>query len=146
MFCFTLMLQRLIQAFWTLVLSPVIIAQRGMAGKEIFANFATGWSLLFGTAHASATHIERWVPLFYMIWNIAFNIVAISTLRDVGAATMSLAVTSSVPLAIWIFTLTLPVLGAAPPLGTNFFVGTLALLAGMICYNIVHFRPQSAPA
>jgi hypothetical protein len=128
-----------------LLLSPVIISQRAMMGKAVLSNFAAGGSLLLGNAHAGATYIERWVPLGYMIWNIAFNIVAITTLRGVGVATMSMAVTASVPLAIWGFTLTLPLLGSAPPLGQNFFVGTAVLLVGMLSYNIVHFRPLLYP-
>lgn len=82
------------------------------------------------------------------------QVVALIGLRVAGAATMTLFMTASVPLAIAGFTLYLPLIGQAPPLAPSFWLGTVALMAGMAMYNSPQIRevlgkkepPAAAPA
>lgn len=52
-----------------------------------------------------------------------------------GNIVLSLTLASIIPLTIWAFTLPLPFLDPAPPIGANFIVGTAILLIGLFTYN-----------
>ena len=58
-----------------------------------------------------------------------------------GNVAMTLVMSSIVPATIFAFTLSLPYLPAAPPLGTNFWVGTAVLVAGLFTFNSPQWRP-----
>jgi hypothetical protein len=120
---------------WTMLVAPIMAAQQGLAISQLPTYLCDGAKLLFGQACAHASAFEAWVPAAYLLWNVAFNIVAILGIRSVGAASMTLAMTAAVPIAIWLFTLTWPLLGAPPHLGSRFAAGATTLLAGLTLYN-----------
>ena len=117
------------------MLGPLMVMQRGLQFSQLPEHLAQGTSMLFGQGAAQASAVEACVPALYLAWNVAFNIVGLMALRSVGAATMTLAMTAAVPLAIWAFTLTWPLLGPAPPLTPAFAIGASVLLTGMLLYN-----------
>lgn len=59
-----------------------------------------------------------------------------------GNVVQTLVMSSIVPLTIFIFTLSLPYLPPAPPLGPNFWVGTVMLLVGLLTFNSPQWRPM----
>lgn len=118
-----------------LLLVPVMLAQQGLALADVPSYVALGTALFFGESQYTTTALEACIPAIYLLFNIVFNIVAICTVSVVGAATMTLASTASIPLAIWAFTLTWPLLGPAAPLGNTFVAGASLLLAGVLLYN-----------
>jgi CRT-like, chloroquine-resistance transporter-like len=67
--------------------------------------------------------------------NLLFNVIAITALRSVGAATMAIVMTAAVPATVFAFTLDLPVLGPGQPLTSSQVPGLLVVLAGMLLYN-----------
>jgi hypothetical protein len=123
------------QLMWMILLAPVMVAQQGIAFSQLPEYFATGTAILMGKSIETATLFEAGVPAIYIAWNIAFNITGLLALRAIGAATMTLASTAAIPMAIWAFTLTWPLLGAAPPLGPDFVLGACTIVAGMLLYN-----------
>lgn len=128
-----------------LALGPVLVMQRGIEFAHLPEYLAQGTSLLFGQGAAPCSAIEACVPALYLFWNVAFNVVGIMALRSVGAATMTLAMTAAVPLAIWAFTFTWPLLGPPAPLTPTFTAGAGLLLAGMLLYNAPDLAQMSQP-
>ncbi len=58
-----------------------------------------------------------------------------------GNVVQTLVMSSIVPTTIFAFTLSLPYLPPAPPLGSNFWVGTAVLVAGLFTFNSPQWRP-----
>ena len=58
-----------------------------------------------------------------------------------GNVVQTLVMSSMVPLTIFAFTLSLPYLPPAPPLGPNFWVGTVVLVVGLLTFNSPQWRP-----
>ena len=85
------------------------------------------------------------LPTLYLCCNIALNMSALATLRTLGATSFILGMSSVIPLTIWAFSFDLPVLGAAAPLQTGFFLGTALILLGLLVYNYIKLRPSPAP-
>lgn len=59
-----------------------------------------------------------------------------------GALVNSLAIAALTPLTLWAFSFPLPYLGAAPPLGPQFALGSAILVAGLLTYNSPSLLPQ----
>ena len=58
-----------------------------------------------------------------------------------GNVVQTLVMSSVVPMTIFAFTLSLPYLPPAPPLGPNFWAGTAVLVAGLFTFNSPQWRP-----
>ena len=58
-----------------------------------------------------------------------------------GNVVQTLVMSSVVPMTIFAFTLSLPYLPPAPPLGPNFWIGTAVLVAGLFTFNSPQWRP-----
>ncbi|KAL3138700.1 hypothetical protein ABBQ32_006454 [Trebouxia sp. C0010 RCD-2024] len=58
-----------------------------------------------------------------------------------GNVVQTLVMSSMVPLTIFVFTLSLPYLPPAPPLGPNFWLGTVVLVVGLLTFNSPQWRP-----
>ena len=58
-----------------------------------------------------------------------------------GNVVQTLVMSSIVPLTIFAFTLSIPYLPPAPPLGPNFWAGTALLVAGLLTFNSPQWRP-----
>ncbi len=59
-----------------------------------------------------------------------------------GNVVQTLVMSSIVPTTIFAFTLSLPYLPSAPPLGPNFWLGTAVLVAGLFTFNSPQWRPM----
>ena len=109
------------------------------------AAFIAGWLCFQGLAPdggAGGGTGAPLLPLLYVATNLAFNISALNLLRVAGNVAMSLVMSSMVPLTIMAFTMSLPFLPAAPPLGPTFLAGSAVLVGGLGLYN----APLWAPA
>lgn len=129
------------QAVCTLLLLPVIAAQRGLQLEQLPEYLAQGARAFVGASNDVAMGSGyAWLPCAYVLCNLIFNVCVLASLRAAGAATLSVSMTAVVPLSIWAFTLPLPLLGAAPQLGSNFLVGAVLLMAGLAAYHSAKFR------
>lgn len=79
--------------------------------------------------------VVQFLPRIAVIWNVAFNIAVLSAVRSVGIANVVVALTVAVPVAVYMFTLPLPVIGPTPLPGDLFIPGTLLLMLGQVVYN-----------
>ncbi len=62
--------------------------------------------------------------------------------ESAGNVVQTLVMSSLVPTTIFAFTLSLPYLPPAPPLGPNFWLGTAVLVAGLFTFNSPQWRPM----
>eukprot|EP00892_Ulva_mutabilis_P006980 jgi/Ulvmu1/4654/UM002_0385.1 len=122
----------LAQALILLFLLPVILAQRGIAIADMPSYVNSGLSAFCGVGEDG---FVRFLPSIGAFWNIAFNIVVLSALQRVGVANVVVAMTAAVPVAVYMFTLPLPVIGSTPLPGRLFIPGTLLLMMGQLAYN-----------
>ncbi|PIN19715.1 hypothetical protein CDL12_07599 [Handroanthus impetiginosus] len=76
------------------------------------------------------------LPLLYVISNLLFNISILNLLKVSDAIVASLAVRSSVPIAMYVLSLPLPYLPKGVSLSPFFHLGTLILVMGLILYNM----------
>lgn len=125
------------QALFVFALLPVMTAFRGMPFSELPSYLASGWECCLGRTPACGGDCSGapWLPLLYVGFNLAFNIAALRLIRQAGNVAMSLVMSAIVPATIAAFTLPLPYLGAAPPLGPRFFLGSIVLVIGLACFN-----------
>lgn len=125
------------QAVFVFALLPVITAARGMALGDLPGYLAAGWACCRGLTPPCGSDCSGApvLPLAYILFNLAFNVAALRVIRQAGNVAISLVMSSIVPLTLFAFTLPLPYLDPAPPLGVNFFLGTGLLMVGLGAYN-----------
>ena len=63
-------------------------------------------------------------------------------IRQAGNVAISLIMSAIIPATLFAFTLPLPYLDAAPPLGPNFLVGACVLMVGLGAYNAPMWAPS----
>jgi hypothetical protein len=81
------------------------------------------------------------LPLLYIALNLAFNVAALSLIRQSGNVVVSLVMSAMIPLSMWSFTLPWPYLSASPELGPTFLAGVALLMAGLGAYNAPLWLP-----
>lgn len=77
---------------------------------------------------------HRYSPLSHLSHPLFSHVLA-------GNIALSLTLALVIPMTIWAFTFPLPYLTPAPPLGSNFILGVVILLAGLITYNAPSWLP-----
>lgn len=135
------------QALVTLLLVPVVLYQQGHDLASLPVYLAQGAALMLGTTDAGRlAGGSAWVTARYIICNLFFNVAALAALRKCGAATVAVTMTAVVPLTIWAFTFDLPLIGVAPPLATNFWLGAMLVLSGLVSYYSKTIRKSARDA
>ncbi|KAK4387673.1 protein CLT2, chloroplastic [Sesamum angolense] len=76
------------------------------------------------------------LPILYIISNLLFKISNLNLLKVSNAIVASLAVRSSVPIAIYLLSVPLPYLPKGVSLSPFFHLGSVILVLGLILYNI----------
>lgn len=125
------------QLTWTLLFLPLMFIQRGLSLSSLPAYICSGFQAMVGV---TSSGFEAIAPALFVAANLCFNVVAITSLRSVGAATMALVMTAAVPATALAFTQRLPVLGPGSPLPPAYVPGLCVVLAGMLLYNAPAFR------
>lgn len=125
------------QALSLIVLFPLILVQRGIGMADMPSFISSGFSAFCGVGEEG---MMKLLPAVGVVWNIAFNIVVLSAIRSVGIANVVVAMTAAVPLAVFAFTLPLPVIGSAPLPGKFFIPGTILLMTGQLAYNWISIK------
>jgi len=132
------------QAAFVFALLPAITAARGMAVSDLPSYLSAGWQCVRGITPpcgADCTGAPL-IPILYVVFNLAFNVAALQVIRQAGNVAISLVMSAIVPATLFAFTLPLPYLDPAPPLGPNFLLGAAVLMIGLGAYN----APMWAPA
>lgn len=125
-----------IQALCVLLLLPFLSHLKGIHVHELPRYFKEGTLCFFNCgANKRDCYGAPFVPLMYVVMNLAFNIFNLTLLRESSAVVSSLCTTLSLPLSIWAFTFNLPLLGSHDTLPKGLQVGTVVLLFGLVIYN-----------
>jgi CRT-like, chloroquine-resistance transporter-like len=110
----------------------MMMIQRNFQFGDLPGYFCAGAQALSGV---SASGWDAAAPLMFIAANLLFNMIAVTALRSVGAATMAIVMTAAVPATAFAFTMNLPVLGAGGPLSRSYLPGLGVVLLGMLLYN-----------
>lgn len=133
----------LFQAFFVLLLSPLLSNLQGISFKEQPKYLSSAAACLANSAGSSQNGCDGapLVPLLYILVNMAFNISNLSLLKQSSAVVSSLCVTLAVPLSIWAFTLPLPLFASSATLPPGVYEGASILIAGLAFFNLL--KPNS---
>ncbi|KAL3155525.1 hypothetical protein ABBQ38_011076 [Trebouxia sp. C0009 RCD-2024] len=131
------------QALFVFLMLPVMSSLRGIPLSGLPAYIKQGTTCLMGGSPSCGSDCAGapMLPFLYILFNLAFNIAALNLLKTAGNVVQTLVMSSMVPLTIFVFTLSLPYLPPAPPLGPNFWVGTVVLVVGLLTFNSPQWRP-----
>jgi drug/metabolite transporter (DMT)-like permease len=133
----------LAQAGFVFMLLPAITAARGMAVADLPSYLAAGWQCVRGISPPCGSDCTGapLIPILYVVFNLAFNVAALQVIKQAGNVAISLIMSAIVPLTLFAFTLPLPYLDPAPPLGPNFLLGAAVLMVGLSAYNAPMWAP-----
>jgi hypothetical protein len=124
------------QTMFVSMILPVVFTLRGVPVHQIPHSLKEGYVCFVNMgSQVSGCEGAPWVPLLYVLVNMAFNVCSLSLLKHYSAIVSSLCVTLSIPLSIWAFTLPWPYLGVPPSLPPGFFLGATILVAGLAIYS-----------
>ncbi|PSC68097.1 CRT (chloroquine-resistance transporter)-like transporter [Micractinium conductrix] len=138
----------LAQAGFVCLLLPVLTTSRGMSVAALPDYLAQGWSCIRGLTPSCGSDCSGapLLPLLYVATNLCFNVAALELIRQAGNVAMSLTMSAIVPVTVLAFTVHMPHLPAAPPLGPLFALGTLVLLGGLVLFNAPLWLPALSRA
>ncbi|CAK9186571.1 unnamed protein product [Ilex paraguariensis] len=126
-----------IQALFVLLFLPFLSNMKGIPFSQLPSYLISGAGCFFNTGiNTPDCNGAPLLPLLYMVTNIAFNRSKLHLLKISSAVISSLAVTASVPLAIYILSLPLPYLPEGTSLSPFFLFGSMILVVGLIFYNL----------
>lgn len=133
----------LAQALFVFLMLPLLTAARGMQAADLPAYLADGWACFRGLTPSCGSDCSGapLLPVLYVLLNLAFNVSALELIRQAGNVAMSLTMSAIVPFTILAFTVPLPFLPPAPPLGPLFALGAGVLLAGLMLFNAPVWLP-----
>ncbi|CAL5093375.1 unnamed protein product [Urochloa decumbens] len=129
------------QALFVFLLLPFLSNLRGIKFAEL-PGYLNGGAECFLNAGESPIDCggAPFLPLLFIVVNMAFNIALLNLVKMSSALVASLTSTSAVPISIYILSLPLPYIPHGAELSTSFIIGAVVLLMGLILYNI----PQSS--
>ncbi|KAL0392194.1 UNVERIFIED_CONTAM: protein CLT2, chloroplastic [Sesamum radiatum] len=125
------------QAIFVLLILPILSKLKGVPLSEAPSYFKSGAAcfLNIGT-NTTGCDGAPLLPILYIISNLLFKISNLNLLKVSNAIVASLAVRSSVPIAIYLLSLPLPYLPKGVSLSPFFHLGSVILVLGLILYNI----------
>lgn len=125
------------QALFVFLMLPFLFNLRGIPFHQALPHMREGYACFVNVGgKVKGCQGAPWVPLLYIVVNMAFNICSLSLLKQSSAVISSLTQTLSIPLSIWAFTFPWPYLGAAPKLPPGLFIGAAILIAGLASYSL----------
>ncbi|KAG8093196.1 hypothetical protein GUJ93_ZPchr0012g19518 [Zizania palustris] len=129
------------QALFVFLLLPILSNLRGIKFAELPA-YLNGGAECFLNVDDSLIDCggAPFLPLLFILVNMAFNIALLNLVKMSSALVASLTATSAVPISIYILSLPLPYIPHGAKLSSSFIVGAVVLLMGLFIYNL----PQSS--
>ncbi|KQJ86579.1 protein CLT2, chloroplastic [Brachypodium distachyon] len=129
------------QALFVFLLLPLLTNLRGIKLAELSA-YLNGGAECFLNVGESLIDCggAPFLPLLFILVNMAFNISLLNLVKMSSALVASLTATSAVPISIYILSLPLPYIPQGAKLSASFIIGGVVLLSGLILYNL----PQSS--
>ncbi|XP_066359220.1 protein CLT2, chloroplastic-like [Miscanthus floridulus] len=129
------------QALFVFLLLPFLSNLRGIKFAELPAYLNGGAECFLNVAESPIDcGGAPFLPLLFIVVNMAFNISLLNLVKMSSALVASLTATSAVPISIYILSLPLPYIPHGAELSMSFIIGAVVLLMGLILYNL----PQSS--
>ncbi|WVZ90354.1 hypothetical protein U9M48_036663 [Paspalum notatum var. saurae] len=129
------------QALFVFLLLPFLSNLRGIKFAELPAYLNGGAECFLNGAESPIDcGGAPFLPLLFIVVNMAFNISLLNLVKMSSALVASLTATSAVPISIYILSLPLPYIPHGAQLSMSFIIGAVILLMGLIVYNL----PQSS--
>jgi len=129
------------QALFVFLLLPFLSNLRGIKFAEL-PGYLNGGAECFLNVGESPIDCggAPFLPLLFIVVNMAFNISLLNLVKMSSALVASLTSTSAVPISIYILSLPLPYIPHGAELSPSFVIGAVVMLMGLILYNL----PQSS--
>lgn len=125
------------QALFVFLLLPFLSNLKGIPFGSLLPYLRDGAGCFFNTgAKISGCEGAPILPLLYIATNLAFNISLLHLVKISSAIVSSLTVMLSVPLSVYIMSKPLPYLPGGTSLSSNFMIGSIVLVLGLLLYNI----------
>ncbi|KAF8117793.1 hypothetical protein N665_0008s0136 [Sinapis alba] len=125
------------QALFVFLLLPFLSNLKGIPFGSLLPYLKDGAGCFFNTgAKISGCEGAPIIPLLYIATNLAFNISLLHLVKISSAIVSSLTVMLSVPLSVYIMSKPLPYLPGGTSLSSNFMMGSIVLVLGLLLYNI----------
>jgi hypothetical protein len=135
------------QAFFVFLLLPFLSNLRGIKFAEL-PGYVNGGAECFLNVGESPIDCggAPFLPLLFIVVNMAFNISLLNLVKMSSALVASLTSTSAVPISIYILSLPLPYIPHGAELSTSFVIGAVVMLMGLILYNLPHSSSKQSKA
>ncbi|KAH0468082.1 hypothetical protein IEQ34_003115 [Dendrobium chrysotoxum] len=125
------------QALFVFLLLPFLSNLRGIPFTQLpqYLKYGAACFLNIG-GHMADCEGAPFLPLLFILTNMAFNISLLNLVKMSSALLSSLAATLGVPLSIYILSLPLPYIPEGTTLNAFFVIGTAILVSGLTLYNL----------
>ncbi|PAN21145.1 hypothetical protein PAHAL_3G445100 [Panicum hallii] len=135
------------QALFVFLLLPFLSNLRGIKFAEL-PGYVNGGAECFLNVGESPIDCggAPFLPLLFIVVNMAFNISLLNLVKMSSALVASLTSTSAVPISIYILSLPLPYIPHGAELSTSFVIGAVVMLMGLILYNLPHSLSKQSKA
>ncbi|CAD6270008.1 unnamed protein product [Miscanthus lutarioriparius] len=135
------------QALFVFLLLPLLSNLRGIKFAELPAYLNGGAECFLNVAESPIDcGGAPFLPLLFIVVNMAFNISLLNLVKMSSALVASLTATSAVPISIYILSLPLPYIPHGMELSTSFIIGAVVLLMGLILYNLPQLSLKQSKA
>ncbi|CAN7071569.1 unnamed protein product [Brassica oleracea var. botrytis] len=125
------------QALFVFLLLPFLSNLKGIPFGSLLPYLRDGAGCFFNIgAKISGCEGAPILPLLYIATNLAFNISLLHLVKISSAIVSSLTVMLSVPISVYIMSKPLPYLPGGTSLSSNFMIGSIVLVLGLLLYNI----------
>ncbi|PUZ67256.1 hypothetical protein GQ55_3G420500 [Panicum hallii var. hallii] len=136
-----------LKALFVFLLLPFLSNLRGIKFAEL-PGYVNGGAECFLNVGESPIDCggAPFLPLLFIVVNMAFNISLLNLVKMSSALVASLTSTSAVPISIYILSLPLPYIPHGAELSTSFVIGAVVMLMGLILYNLPHSSSKQSKA
>ncbi|XP_025807606.1 protein CLT2, chloroplastic-like isoform X2 [Panicum hallii] len=136
-----------LKALFVFLLLPFLSNLRGIKFAEL-PGYVNGGAECFLNVGESPIDCggAPFLPLLFIVVNMAFNISLLNLVKMSSALVASLTSTSAVPISIYILSLPLPYIPHGAELSTSFVIGAVVMLMGLILYNLPHSLSKQSKA
>ncbi|KAJ3675599.1 hypothetical protein LUZ60_004641 [Juncus effusus] len=125
------------QALFVFLFLPFLSNLRGIHFGDLPAYINDGASCFLNVGdHQAACDGAPFLPMIFIIVNMAFNISLLNLVKMSSALVASLTATLAVPISIYILSLPLPYMPHGAKLSTSFMFGASILVLGLVLYNL----------
>ncbi|XP_028777757.1 protein CLT2, chloroplastic isoform X2 [Neltuma alba] len=135
------------QALFVLLLLPFLSNLKGIPFLQLPSYYKRAAGCFLNTgADTIGCDGAPFLPLLYVVMNLAFNISVLNVVKVSSAVVASLMVMLSVPISVYILSLPLPYLPGGTTFSPFFLLGCAILVCGLALYNATQLFKRGSKA